>query len=746
MKKTAKIFVLVLSLLLISAAAFCLTSCKTSGHVHTFGKNYLSDELYHYRECESPECLETSDKAAHDFGKWQTSKAATCIDSGEKYRECATCGYKITEEVEAHGHVIGDAWVDKMPTTQYDGEILVECAVCGEKIKKSIAAIKSVGLEFTLNDDEKSYSLSGIGTCTDEYINVPDTYEGLPVTAVSSKAFENNTYLKGITLSKNTVSIGERAFFGCEYLKNIEMPECLQSLGEYSLHKCFSLEYTSKNLANYIGSKQNPYFILYKIEDIRGISDLKINENTKFIYDEVFWLSASEFKKLTIPKSVKSVGYRVFTGAQLLSEVRYEGSLEEWLDIDFKSSFVVPYDLYIDGSLVTDIKIPQTVTKIKDYAFYNCSSLKSVIIPHEVSEAGADVFKKCTNLKTLTVGSGLVESGATDNLIEDTSIEKVIVSEGVKKIGAGAFYYCDGLTDLIVPDSLEEIEMHSLGTWSAETFNYNVYDDVYYIGSESNPYMIAMRSATYSKKSYELHEQTRIVNDRAFTTNAEEITLYGNIVYSGWLAFAELHNTNNIKINFIGTIDDWLNIKFNTSTSSPVSKGNAKVYFNGTLVTGLVIPDYITEIKDYSFYNFKSLESITFGSGIKSIGALSFMGCVSLENVVIPDSVVDLGARAFDGCDLLETVTLSSSLEKLNNRVFRGCEKLKKVVINSKIKSIGEGCFASCSVSEIRFIGSVEEWQAVEKGDDWISSSEYTVYCSDGTISGDGSVSYYGAE
>lgn len=64
MKKTAKLFILALGSFLIFAAAFCLTSCKTSAHVHTFGENYLSDELYHYRECESPNCLETSEKAA----------------------------------------------------------------------------------------------------------------------------------------------------------------------------------------------------------------------------------------------------------------------------------------------------------------------------------------------------------------------------------------------------------------------------------------------------------------------------------------------------------------------------------------------------------------------------------------------------------------------------------------------------------------------------------------------------------
>lgn len=331
-------------------------------------------------------------------------------------------------------------------------------------------------------------------------------------------------------------------------------------MGEYSLHQCISLEYTLEDFGIYIGNEQNPYFILYKIEDIRAISDFKINENTKIIYDEVFGLSASEFKKLTIPKSVKSVGYRVFTGAQLLSEVRYEGSLEEWLDIDFKSSFCVPYDLYIQGSLATDIEIPKIVTEIKNYAFYNCSSLNSAIIPHEVSKIGSDAFKNCSFLKTLSAGSGLVESGAINALIKDTLVEKVIVLEGVKKIGAGAFYDCEDLKDLILPDSIEEVEQSLLNTWHAETFNYNVYDDVCYIGSEDNPYMVAMFCNTYDKSSYEIHEQTRFVYDRAFTTKAEELTLHNDIVYIGWDAFGGLHQIK--KVNYIGTIDDWLKIKF----------------------------------------------------------------------------------------------------------------------------------------------------------------------------------------
>lgn len=102
--------------------------------------------------------------------------------------------------------------------------------------------------------------------------------------------------------------------------------------------------------------------------------------------------------------------------------------------------------------------------------------------------------------------------------------------------------------------------------------------------------------------------------------------------------------------------------------------------------------------------------------------------------------------RAFDSCDALTTVTLSGSLEKLNKGTFSFCKNLQKVVINSKLQSIGDNYFGSCAVSEIFFIGSIEEWQSIEKGSNWISSSEYVVYCSDGTLSGDGTIVYYAAE
>ena len=52
---------------------------------------------------------------------------------------------------------------------------------------------------------------------------------------------------------------------------------------------------------------------------------------------------------------------------------------------------------------VTDLVIPNTVTSIGSYAFYDCSGLTSVTIPDNVTSIGDSAFYRCSGLTTLTV-------------------------------------------------------------------------------------------------------------------------------------------------------------------------------------------------------------------------------------------------------------------------------------------------------------------------------------------------------
>lgn len=99
----------------------------------------------------------------------------------------------------------------------------------------------SEGLEYTLNDDGGSYSVTGIGTCEDTDIVIPTTYKGLPVTIIDDSAFKNNDNLTSVTIGNSVTSIGESAFSSCDGLASITIPNSVTHIDFHALYRCLGL-------------------------------------------------------------------------------------------------------------------------------------------------------------------------------------------------------------------------------------------------------------------------------------------------------------------------------------------------------------------------------------------------------------------------------------------------------------------------------------------------------------------------
>ena len=88
------------------------------------------------------------------------------------------------------------------------------------------------------------------------------------------------------------------------------------------------------------------------------------------------------------------------------------------------------------------------VKSIGDGAFYNCTSLKSIVIPNSVKSIGKWTFYNCTSLKSIVISS-LVKNIGNLAFSYCTSLKSIIIPDSVKSIGKWAFENCTSLNEII---------------------------------------------------------------------------------------------------------------------------------------------------------------------------------------------------------------------------------------------------------------------------------------------------------
>jgi hypothetical protein len=120
----------------------------------------------------------------------------------------------------------------------------------------------------------------------------------------------------------------------------------------------------------------------------------------------------------------------------------------------------------------------------------------------------------------------------------------------------------------------------------------------------------------------------------------------------------------------------------------------------------VTVPDSVTNIGNFAFYQCGSLNSITLGSGLLNIGGGAFLLCSALPNISIPNSVTNIGAAAFYWCSDLTSITLPSSLINIGSGAFGDCVHLTSITIPKSVTSLGQGVFIDSGPSSVLFLGN----------------------------------------
>ncbi|MEI3148306.1 MAG: leucine-rich repeat protein [Merdibacter sp.] len=126
--------------------------------------------------------------------------------------------------------------------------------------------------------------------------------------------------------------------------------------------------------------------------------------------------------------------------------------------------------------------------------------------------------------------------------------------------------------------------------------------------------------------------------------------------------------------------------------------GNYAFYENEK-ITEVVFPAKLEIIGDSAFRGCTSLKGIEFPAGLKTIGSYAFYNCTGMTgDLIIPDSVTVIGSYAFYECHSLDgRLVISESLTEISNSTFDSCSRLTgDLVIPEGITSIGTYAFDHC--------------------------------------------------
>ena len=454
--------------------------------------------------------------------------------------------------------------------------------------------------------------------------------------------------------------------------------------------------------------------------------------------------------------------YNITDEANKTVEVTYE---YQWFESNNYSSLPgavsIPETVSYNG-------INYSVTSIGDGAFSECSALTQVTIPESVTSIGEEAFSRCSALTQVTIPESVTSIG--DGAFQYCSaLTQVTIGNSVESIGDWAFHDCSALTQITIPNSVTSIGSSAFEGTALYNNADNWTNNVLYIDN------CLIEAKTELSGNYEITAGTRLIGGGAFSscraltqvtlpnsvtsigseafadcyaltqvTIPESVTNIGNSAFSGCDALTQVTLPNSVTsigdeafdgcskltaVYYTGDVAGWCGITFSTYSSNPLYYAH-NLYINNNLVTELVIPEGVTEMKPYTFLGCSTLTKVTwnarnctvrpysigtwtlygpfyenrsnimeftFGDQVEYIPAYLCYGMDKLTQVAIPDNVTSIGEGAFVYCSALTQVKIPESVTSIGDWAFKECSALTQITIPNSVTSIGEHAFRNCS-------------------------------------------------
>ena len=291
--------------------------------------------------------------------------------------------------------------------------------------------------------------------------------------------------------------------------------------------------------------------------------------------------------------------------------------------------------------------------------------------------------------------------------------------------------YTSTIVGNVVSDPLQNAKIEI--TWSEESM-------VQQVSGESNNVEEVLAAGYYDNegnmvKTWQqlLDDEDIAVSDTILTNSnrnlTDDLVIDNSIIEIGRYAFGGYWSTDEL------AIVDQSKLKSITLPSGLVSIGEGA--FEYSSITSIKIPSGVTYI-GYGAFSASSLSSITFSpnSQLTTIEDRAFEYS-NISSIEIPASVEEIGYEAFYDSSLSSiTFAPNSQLTAIQTESF-SFTSITSIEIPASVILIGPYAFDSCNeLVEIKYKGTVEAWNAINKGEGWNRGVPATkVICSDGEVS-----------
>ena len=384
----------------------------------------------------------------------------------------------------------------------------------------------------------------------------------------------------------------------------------------------------------------------------------------------------TSIKNITIPTSLETLEMAAFAACNFTNV--YISDLEHWLNLDRTKCQMTYENLYLNGNLVTQIQYPASCASVWTDGFRGNQSLQKVMLPDTVSYIGEYAFYDC------------------DGLLE------VVLSKNVNFLRPYTFGACDSLTTLTIPAGVSAVADYVFA--EKDNAGWSAIKTLRFAGSAP-----LFGTSAFSQVNATVYYPA---NDPSWTPQVRQN--YGGQI--NWVADSSLPGgTSKPEVLASGTCGPnatWSFSSAGTLTISGTGEVTSKPWLTdyASVIRHLKVEEGITVLEESAFYEATSLQQVSLPNSLTKIESACFEYCTGLTQIIIPDSVHTIGSAAFKGSGL-KKVYLPNSLKTLSINLFANCHDLMEITIPASVTSVEEMVFSntmgviSRKMDSIRFLG-----------------------------------------